>query len=192
MNTSSMTRRRWIGAGLATCSYLAAFQNHSLADDTSLAGYTKPGPVSGRGPAPLLQHRVINTGPDGEKTYAVIFGKGDEVLSGLTELAERENIQAAQISAIGAFQHAVFAWFDDDRKEFRNVPIDHQVEACSVLGDIGSFGGKPAVHVHGVVALPTGETRGGHMLEGYVFPTLELFLTAWPEPLIKERDAETG
>jgi len=30
------------------------------------------------------------------------------------------------------------------------------------------------------------------MLEAYVFPTLELFLTAWPEPLIKERDAETG
>jgi uncharacterized protein len=64
---------------------------------------------------------------DGEITYAVIFGKGDEVLSGLTELAVRENIQAAQISAIGAFQHAVFAWFDDDRKAFRNILIDRQI-----------------------------------------------------------------
>ena len=106
--------------------------------------------------------------------------------------AEHENIQAAQISAIGAFQHAVFAWFDDERKAFRNVPIDRQVEACSVLGDIGLVAGKPAVHVHGVVALPTGETRGWHMLEAYVFPTLELFLTAWPEPLIKVHDDETG
>jgi mannose-6-phosphate isomerase-like protein (cupin superfamily) len=58
--------------------------------------------------------------------------------------------------------------------------------------DPKDIGGKPAVHVHGVVALPTGETRGGHMLEAYVFPTLELFLTSWPEPLVKERDAETG
>src|SRR5277367_343492 len=192
MNPPSMTRRHLIGASIATCGYLAAAQSRILADDTSLVGYTKPAPESRRGLAPRLQHRVVSTGSHGEKTYAVIFGKGDEVMSGLTEFAERENIQAAQISAIGAFQHAVFAWFDDDRKEFRNVPIDRQVEVCSVLGDIGSFGGKPAVHVHGVVALPTGETRGGHMLEAYVFPTLELFLTTWPEPLIKERDAETG
>jgi uncharacterized protein len=191
MNPSSMTRRHLIGAGLATCGYLAAAQNRLLADDSSLVGYTKPAPETRRGLAPRLQHRVISIGPHGEKTYAVIFGKGDEVMSGLTEFAEQENIQAAQISAIGAFQHAVFAWFDNERKAFRNVPIDRQVEACSVLGDIGLVAGKPAVHVHGVVALPTGETRGGHMLEAYVFPTLELFLTAWPEPLIKVHDAET-
>jgi uncharacterized protein len=192
MNPPSITRRHLIGAGLATCGYLAAAQGHIGADDASSVSYTKPGPVLRRGLAPRLQYRLVSTGTNGEKTYAVILGKGDEVVSGLTEFAEHENIQAAQISAIGAFQHAVFAWFDDERKAFRNVPIDRQVETCSVLGDIGSFGGKPAVHVHGVVALPTGETRGGHMLEAHVFPTLELFLTAWPEPLIKERDAETG
>ena len=191
MNPSSMTRRHLIGAGLATCGYLAATQSHILADETSLVGYTKSAPETRRCLAPRLQHRVISTGPHGEKTYAVIFGKGDEVMSGLTEFAEHENIQAAQISAIGAFQHAVFAWFDDERKAFRNVPIDRQVEACSVLGDIGLVAGKPAVHIHSVVALPTGETRGGHMLEAYVWPTLELFLTAFPEPLVKVHDDET-
>jgi hypothetical protein len=142
MNPSSMSRRHWIGAGLASCGYLAAAQCQTLADDTSLLGYTKPGPVTRRGLAPRLQHRVISTGLHGEKTHAVIFGKGDEVLSGLTELAERENIQAAQISAIGAFQYAVFAWFDDDRKAFRNIPIDRLVEACSVLGNIGLVAGS--------------------------------------------------
>jgi len=191
MNPSSMTRRHLIGTGLATCGYLAATQSQILAADTSLVGYTKPAPETRRGLAPRLQHRVISTGPHGEKTYAVIFGKGDEVMSGLTELAEHENIQAAQISAIGAFQHAVFAWFDDEKKAFRNIPINRQVEACSVLGDIGLVAGKPAVHIHSVVALPTGETRGGHMLEAYVWPTLELFLTAFPDPLVKVHDDET-
>ena len=191
MNASSMTRRHLLGAGLATCGYLAAAQNLLLAEDTSSVGYTKPGPVTRRGLAPRLQHRVISTGPQGEKTYAVIFGKGDEVMSGLTELAEHENIQAAQISAIGAFQHAVFAWFDDEKKAFRNIPVNRQVEACSVLGDIGLAGGKPAVHLHSVVAFPTGETRGGHMLEAYVWPTLELFLTTFPEPLVKVHGDET-
>jgi hypothetical protein len=192
MNFSSISRRHWIGTGLAACGYLAATQAHVLADVAASAGYTKPGPVTRRGLAPGLQHRVVSIGHNGEKTYAVAFGKGDEVLSGLTEFAERENIQAAQISAIGAFQHALFAWFDEEQKAFRNIPVNQQAEACSVLGDIALVDGKPSVHIHGVVALPTGETRGGHMLEAYVWPTLELFLTAWPEPLIKEHDAETG
>jgi predicted DNA-binding protein with PD1-like motif len=46
-------------------------------------------------------------------------------------------------------------------------------------------------YIHNVVALPTGETRGGHMLEAYVWPTMELFLTAFPEPLVKVHDDET-
>jgi hypothetical protein len=93
MNPSFMSRRHWIGAGLATCGYLAAAQCQALADETASLGYSKPGPVTRRGLAPRLQHQVISTGPHGEKTYAVIFGKGDEVLSGLTELAERENLR---------------------------------------------------------------------------------------------------
>ena len=60
-----------------------------------------------------------------------------------------------------------------------------------LLGNIGLVAGQPAVHLHGVVALPTGETRGGHMLEAYVWPTLELFLTAWAEPLVKVHDEAT-
>jgi hypothetical protein len=52
MNPSSMSRRHWIGAGLATCGYLAAAQCQALADETSLLGYTKPGPITLRGLAP--------------------------------------------------------------------------------------------------------------------------------------------
>jgi predicted DNA-binding protein with PD1-like motif len=191
MNPSSVSRRHWIGTGLAACAYLAATPKHALAASASLPGYTKPGPVTRRGLSPGLQARVVNTGANGEKTYGVVFGKGDEVLSGLTELAERESIRAAQISAIGAFHRVLFGWFDAEQKAYRDIPVDRQVEVCSLVGDIGLVAGKPQVHLHGVVSFPTGETRGGHLLEAYVWPTLELFLTAWPEPLVKIHDDET-
>ena len=35
---------------------------------------------------------------------------------------------------------------------------------------------KPKVHAHAVVGLPDGSTRGGHVLEAHVWPTLEIFL----------------
>jgi predicted DNA-binding protein with PD1-like motif len=42
------------------------------------------------------------------------------------------------------------------------------------------------------VGSPDGQVRGGHMLEGIVWPTLELFFTAYRTPLIKTHDAETN
>ena len=182
-----------IGTGLAACGYLAARQGRLHSDDISpiVPGYTKPAPVKTRGLAPGLQHRLLSSGLEGQKTYAVIFAVGDEVLSGLTEFAEHENIQAAHLSAIGGFRHGLFGWFDEGRKAFRDIPVNQQVEVCSMLGDIGLADGKPQVHIHGVVALEIGETRGGHLLEAFVGPTLELFLTAYPEPLIKEHHEAT-
>jgi predicted DNA-binding protein with PD1-like motif len=183
-----------IGTGLAACGYLAASQCKLHANDANpvAPGYTRPVPVNRRGLAPGLRHRFVSSGPEGQKTYAVIFAVGDEVLSGLTEFAEHENIQAAHLSAIGGFRHGLFGWFDEGRKAFRDIPVDQQVEVCSLLGDIGLADGKPQVHIHGVVAFETGETRGGHLLEAYVGPTLELFLTAYPEPLIKVHHEATN
>jgi hypothetical protein len=36
-----------------------------------------------------------------------------------------------------------------------------------------------------------GPTRGGHLLDAFVWPTLELFFTALPATLIKKHDPET-
>ena len=132
---SSLSRRRWIGSGLAACGYLAAGGLvPAQTDDTPVpTGYTLPGPVTDRGRAPGLQSRVVAENPGGEKTFAVIFAKGDEILSGLTEFAEREKLTAGYFTAIGALQGARFGWFDADRKAFRDIPIDQQVEMISLI-----------------------------------------------------------
>jgi len=62
----------------------------------------------------------------------------------------------------------------------------------SLLGDVGLVNGSPAIHAHGAVAFPDGNVRGGHILEAVAWPTLELFFTTYPAPLIKERDDETN
>lgn len=122
---SLLSRRRWIGSGLATCSYLAAggLGLAQAADVPALKGYTRPGPVTERGRAPGLQSRVISEKLGGEKNYAVVFAKGDEVLSGLTEFAVREKLTAGYFTAIGALQSARFGWFDRVRKAYRHIPI---------------------------------------------------------------------
>ena len=71
-----------------------------------------------------MQARIVAENSNGEKTYAVIFAKGDEILSGLTEFAEREKLTAGYFTAIGALQRARFGWLDSVHKAYRDVPIE--------------------------------------------------------------------
>jgi predicted DNA-binding protein with PD1-like motif len=190
----SLSRRQWLRSGLVACGYLAAGGLALGLSDEKPApkGYTAPGPVTNLGLAPGLQTRLLAENANGERTYAVIFAKGDEIMSGLTEFAVREKLVAGHFTAIGALESARFGWFDRAQKAYRNIPIDHQVELISLIGDVGLVNGAPQIHAHGSVGSPDGQVRGGHMLEAIVWPTLELFLTAYRTPLIKTHDAETS
>jgi len=190
---SLLSRRQWVGSGLAACGYLAAgglvlSQSQAVSAPN---GYTQPGPVTDRGRAPGLQTRLIAENSNGEKTYALIFAKGDEILSGLTEFAEREKLTAGSFTAIGALQSARFGWFDSAHKAYRDIPVEQQVELISLIGDVGLVNGAPQIHTHGAVGLPDGQVRGGHLLQAIVWPTVELFFTAYPTTLVKTRDDET-
>lgn len=191
MNTLSLSRRRWIGSALASCASIAAAGFAGAETVAVPEGYTRPGPVTERGLAPGLQAKVIHQGPNGETTYALIFDKGDEVMSGLTEFAEARKLTAGYFSAIGALEHAKFGWFDGAKKAYRNIPVERQAELISLIGDVGLVNGKPQIHAHGAVGFSDGEVRGGHLLQAFVWPTLELFLTTFPVALIKKEDLAT-
>lgn len=129
----------------------------------------------------------------GQKTFALVFEAGDEALSGLMEFAEESSLDAASFTAIGAFGTATLGYFDIQEKEYRKIPVREQVEVLSLAGNITrKESGEPQVHAHAVLGLSDGTTRGGHLLEGRVRPTLEVVLTETPTHLRRETDEETG
>lgn len=155
-------------------------------------GYTKPGLPPALNKALGLQYKLLDSGIAGQKTYVLSFAKGDELLSGLAAFARQEHIAAASLTGIGTFDHALFGWFDRSKKAYRNIPVDQPVEVLGLTGNITMSGATPIVHVHAVVGLPDGTTRGGHVLSATVWPTLEVFVTDSPVKLQKTPDAETG
>jgi uncharacterized protein len=153
--------------------------------------YVSPSAPVATGKAPGMKVRLLSEN-GGAKNYAIILAKGDEVMSGLTDFARQNKVTSASFTAIGAFSHATVAWFDDSRKEFKLIPIEQQVELVSMIGDIALVNDQPAVHTHVAVASSDGTVRGGHVINAFVFPTLELFMTVYPTPLHKESDKATG
>lgn len=62
----------------------------------------------------------------------------------------------------------------------------------SLVGNIALDAGTPKVHAHVVVGMHDGATRGGHILEAHVRPTLEVMVVESPQHLQRETDQATG
>jgi len=81
-------------------------------------------------------------------TYVVVGDLGDEAVSGLEQFARSERLEAAGITAVGAFEHATVGWFDRAAKEYRRIQVDEQCELLSLIGDVAAGEEGPIVHMH--------------------------------------------
>ena len=63
---------------------------------------------------------------------------------------------------------------------------------ASQIGDVAEDRDGPSLNVHVVLGLSDGTTRGGHLIEGRVFPTLEVVVTENPAELRKVMHPELG
>jgi predicted DNA-binding protein with PD1-like motif len=129
----------------------------------------------------------------GERTFVVVLDYGDEAFSTITEFANKHRLSGASLTAIGAFASATVGWFDLREKTYRPIEIDEQCEALSLLGDIAvGNDGNASVHMHAVLGLKDGTTRGGHFLKGIVRPTLEVTIVEVPSHLRRRRQPGLG
>jgi uncharacterized protein len=126
------------------------------------------------------------------RTFALVFDSGDETAAGLLEFAKQNKLSASHFTAIGAFERAVLGYFDWEQKDYLKIPINEQIEVISLIGDVSRQNGEPKVHAHVVVAKRDGTAHGGHLLEAYVRPTLEVIIVESPAHLRRTFDAESG
>lgn len=144
-----------------------------------------------KGKAPGMQVQLISEFAD-QKSYIVVFKKGDEAFAGLHEFAEKYNIQNARFTAIGASSTIVLGWVCPKKKLYKKISPEGQVELGALIGNIALFNGKPVVHAHAVVSAADGTARAGHLFELHVWPTLEVMVTSYSVALNKEVDPEVG
>lgn len=118
------------------------------------------------------------------RLFNLTFAKGDDVRAGLANFAVKNHLTNAHFTAIGALDYAVIGWSDRPKKAFKVIKLDEEMEVASLEGNIvRDKDGKPVVHGHIVVALlRNGEVRAGHLLQGRVSLTMQMYLTD-SEPL---------
>ena len=126
------------------------------------------------------------------RVETLCFAKGEEVLATLGAYAQREGITSASFVGLGAFRVATLAFFNRETRVYDPIPVEEQVELLNITGNITLFEGEPRLHAHATLSYPDGRTIGGHLIEGTVWPTLELTLTITEVPVHRQLDEETG
>jgi hypothetical protein len=137
-----------------------------------------------------MRSKLLNADPP--ITYAVVLDTGDEVIGELGKFVREQEVEAASLTAIGAFSRAVLGYFEWETKQYKKIPVSEQVEVLSLLGDVAVGDQGPTLHLHAVLGKADGSVVGGHLIEAYVRPTLEVILIQPPSYLRKRKDPETG
>jgi len=137
-------------------------------------GYMRA-PAVQKGLAPQMRATETTTPAH---VFDVAFTTGDEILSGLTDLAIEHKITSGYITGLGGLSTALLGFGDPPLNAFRRIPVDEKSELVSLTGHIQSRDGVPTVHLHAVVALKDGSTKAGHVFEMHVEPIAEITVVA--------------
>jgi uncharacterized protein len=132
-------------------------------------------------------------GDAGLETRVAVLDSGEEAVAALTKFANDAQLTTASLTAIGAFEKATVGWFDFEKKTYKKIEVGEQCEVLSAIGDVAiGDDGKASLHVHVVLGLSDGTTRGGHLLAGTVRPTLEVVLIDTPSHLRRKKKPDLG
>ena len=123
------------------------------------------------------------------RTYQLVLAPGTEAMGAISEFVVANHIQAAHFQGLGACTDAVLAYYDPGSHAYQKTTYRQQMEIVSIIGDAAPTAGDAAgLHVHMGVAFADGTMHGGHLFETHVSPTMELELTASPNPIHREND----
>lgn len=123
------------------------------------------------------------------RTHVLVLAAEEEASQQLLSFAKQRQPGSASLTAIGAFERCTLGYFDWQQKKYLEIPVDQQVEVLSFIGNLTWNEGEPKLHAHVVVGLRDGSTRGGHLLKGFVRPTLEVVLVESPQHLQRRYDS---
>ena len=112
--------------------------------------------------------------------YVLRLDPGEEIVSSLTALVEREKIDLACVSALGAANDVTIGIFNTAEKQYHARRYQGDYEISALVGNVTRKDGEPYLHLHITIGNPvTGEVHAGHLTSAVISATLELFLQVW-------------
>ena len=125
-------------------------------------------------------------------TYLLRIDLDEEIIQSLKVMCGKEDIRLAQVSAIGAANHAVIGVYDLKEQRYHREEFNEFMEITSLSGNVTRKDGEVYLHLHGTMADQNNVVHGGHVIELKAGATCEMFVTALPGEAGRARDEGLG
>lgn len=118
--------------------------------------------------------------------------RGEEILTQIKELALKENIKLAHVSALGATNDFTVGVYKVNEKKYYKNHFVGDFEIVSLTGTINTMNHEFYTHIHMSAGNDSGEVFGGHLNEAVVSATCEMVITIIDGEVERFLDDETG
>lgn len=125
-------------------------------------------------------------------TFVLRLNKGEEIVSSIKDLCEKEDITLGSISGIGASNHIVAGLYKVTEKKYCSKEYKGNFELTSIVGNISIKDGEPYLHIHLNFADEEGRAFGGHLNEAVISATCELFIRKISGNVYRKYDENIG
>lgn len=102
--------------------------------------------------------------------------RGEEIVSSLKCICERESVKLASVSAIGAVNNFTVGVFSPESKTYKANKFVGNFEIVSLLGTVTTKDGAFYAHLHMSAGDGNGSVFGGHLNEAFVSATCEMVI----------------
>jgi predicted DNA-binding protein with PD1-like motif len=128
-----------------------------------------------------------------QKVHLIRLEKGEELLTSVLSYVNEHNILSGFLSGIGALEKGTIGYFDIKEKKYLHIPFD-EVELLSCSGNIArnKDTDKPVAHIHILLGEKDGKSKGGHLVDGIVSVTVEIYLVETRPIVYRTKDEDTG
>jgi len=111
-----------------------------------------------------------------EDTYVLRVDRGEEVVEKIKEMCEKENIELAEITGLGAANSIEVGLFNTKTKEYKTKVLEGMFEITSLVGNVTNKDGEVYSHLHINISDETNIVKGGHLVKCRISATSEIFV----------------
>ena len=125
-------------------------------------------------------------------TIIVRMEKREEILEKIKEVALKENIKLASVSALGATNNFTVGVYKIDEKKYFSNTFTGNFEIVSLVGTINTMNGEFYTHIHMSAGDSDGKVFGGHLNRAIISATCEMVINIIDGEVDRQFDEEIG
>lgn len=118
--------------------------------------------------------------------------RGEEILESVMKACREHEIKSGLVSGIGAVSSCTMGVFNVEEKKYYKNEFKGALEITNLTGNVSMMEEETYLHLHMTVGDDKGNAFGGHLNEGIVGVTAEVFVLESDMQIKRELNPEVG